>query len=238
MSTVVEDPPFNAASATGAELAAVAAFAGVPATQQTSLDPNEYQFFEAICYKFNGGLRGMVDLIVYAGCVGGFISLQVSNSSLYTDIGVLSNGVTIPFDSNIPDYARTISYIVMIGVVLSLIRIIFADKFMKEVKLNRILELVWGLIIWLLFVIGLIITYIIRGKLSDALARTSNPDNSSPDRQKAISLAQKQVDAQLVIMGLSVGATTILTIYNIYDLFQAEQLKIGAGIPPATPPPS
>lgn len=229
MSTV--DPPFNASTATGADLSAVAAFAGIPAMQQPNLDPNEYDFFEAISYKFHGGLRGMVDLVIYALCLGGFISLQVSNSTVYTNIGVVSSNLLIPFDSNITDYSKTISYIVMIGVVLSLVRIIFADKFVKEAKLNRILELIFGLIIWTLFLIGLIITFIVRGQLKDALARTANPDNRPLDRQKAIMLAQKQVDAQLAITGIAVGATTVLTGYNIYDMFQPEQLKIGAGLP-------
>lgn len=228
----VEDPPFNAGEATGAELAKAAAFAGIPAIQQKSLDPNEYEFFQSMCHKINGGLRGMVDLVVYAGCVGGFISLQVSTNSIYTDIGVSSSGLVIPFDSNITDYNKTISYIVMIGIVLSLIRIVFADKFVKEVKLSRIFELVMGLVIWGLFLIALIITYILRGQLSDALAR---PANSAADKQKAIALAQKQIDAQLIIMGLGIGGTTLLTLYNIYDLFNAEELKIGAGITPTAP---
>lgn len=228
----VEDPPYNASNSTGAELATVAAFAGIPDKQQPTLDPNEYAFFEALSYKFHGGLRGMVDLIIYSGCVAGFISLQVSNNSVYTNIGVTSSGLMIPFDDKINDYSKIISYIVMIGVVLSLIRIIFADKFVKEVKLNRIFELIWGIVTWGLFVLALIITFMVRGQLADALIR---PSNNTPDKQKAITLAQKQIDTQIIIMALSVGATTLLTIYNIWDLFQSEQLKIGSGLtPPAT----
>jgi hypothetical protein len=233
MSTVIEDPPFNAASATGAELSAVAAFAGIPATQQPTLDPNEYEFFEALTYKFKGGLRGMVDLVIYTGCVAGFVGLLVSNNSIYSDIGVTTSGLTVPFDSKINDYTRSLSLIVMIGVGLSLIRIIFADKFVKEAKLNRIFELVWGLIIWILFLVGLIITYVLRGELNDAVPRA---ENSAADKQKALQTAKKHIDAQLIITGLGVGGTTLLTIYNIYDLFQPEQLKIGSGLPPAAPP--
>jgi hypothetical protein len=233
MSAVIEDPPFNAGTATGSELAAVAAFAGLPAMQQPTLDPNEYDFFEALTYKFKGGLRGMVDLVIYTGCVGGFVGLQVSNNSIYSDIGVTTSGVTVPFDSNITDYNRLMSFVVLIGVVLSLIRIIFADKFVKEAKLNRIFELVWGIIIWILFLAALIVTYVLRGQLTDALAR---PANSAADKQKALQTAQKHIDAQLIITGLGVAGTTLLTIYNIYDLFQAEQLKIGSGLPPAAPP--
>jgi hypothetical protein len=222
-----EDPPYDAANATGADLTKVAAFAGIPAIQQKTLDPNEYAFFEAISYKIHGGLRGMVDLVVYAGCVGGFVGLQVSNNAIYSDIGVTTSGVTVPFDSKITDYTRMISYIVMIGIVLSLIRIIFADKFVKEVKLNRIFELVWGLVVWVLFLAALIITYIIRGQLSDALPRA---ENSAADKQKAIRTAQKHIDTQLVITGLGVGGTTLLTLYNVYDLYKAEELKIGSGL--------
>jgi hypothetical protein len=237
MSTVI-DAPFNAASATGADLAAVAAFAGIPASQQPTLDPNEYDFFEAISYKFHGGFRGMVELVLYAGCVGGFISLQVSNSSIYSNVGVTSSGLTIPFDDKITDYTSMMSYIVMLGVGLSLVRIVFADKFVKEVKLNRIFELIWGLVIWALFLAALVITFILRGQLKDALARVANGTSTSDiEKRKAIQLAQKQADTQIVIMGLAVGATTLLTAYNVYDLFQAEQLKIGAGLSSFVPPP-
>jgi len=230
--SVTEDPPFDAATATGAELAKLASFAGIPATQQNTLDPNEYDFFQAVAYKMNGGLRGMIDLIIYSGCVGGFISLQVSNGAIYTNIGKESSGLIVPFDDKITDYNKTMSYIVMIGILLSLIRITFADKFIKEAKLNRIFEIIWGLVVWGLFVLALIITWIIRGQLKDALARA---DNSSVEKQTSIKLAQKQADSQVLIMGLAVGATTLLTAYNIYDFFTPEELKIGAGLTPAAP---
>jgi hypothetical protein len=130
-----------------------------------------------------------------------------------------------------------ISFIVMIGIVFSLVRIVFADKFVKEVKLNRIFELIWGLVIWALFLAALVITFMLRGQLTDALARVANATTpSEAEKRKAITLSQKQVDTQILLMGLAVGTTTLLTGYNIYDLFQAEQLKIGAGLTPAVPP--
>ena len=229
MSTAdIVDHPFSVRTVTPGSIESMADYASIPASQQAQIDPNMYNFFQAVSYKINGGIRGMIDLIVYAGCVGGFISLQVSTNSIYTDIGVITSGLNVPFDSNITDYNKMISYIVMIGVVLSLIRIVFADKFVKEVKINRIFELIFGIVIWSLFLAALIITYIIRGQLIDAVARSANITDLS--KAKALSLAQKQVDTQLVILGLAVTGTTFLTAYNIYDLFKSEELKIGAGL--------
>ena len=202
----------------------VTAFAGLPAKQVREIDPAEYDLFQAISNKMNGGFRGMIDLILYAGFTSLFVSILVSNNSVFNDVGNSVSGITVPFDSTITDYTSNMQYIFLIGVGLCLIRLVFANHFVKEAQVNRIFELVWSVIIWILFIVAIIFS----STTQDQLNKSATTNAADASKVARIGDAKKQITSQMTLCGIGIASSTLLTGYGIYDMFAPLQVEKGA----------
>jgi hypothetical protein len=203
-------------------LANVLEFAGVPAKEVRSIPPDEYDMFEKISQKLKGGVRGMVDLIIYVGFLALFVALQMTNNAVMDDITMVSNGVNVPISGSLTFTNSTIYQVMLIGVGLSIIRVVLADMFVKEAQMNRIIEIVFGVIMLALFITALVISVQTQNQLNNLTGITD------AGHIKGVSLAKSSISNQITYMVIGLIGASVLSIYNVYDFFRPVEIDASA----------
>lgn len=127
-----------------------------------------------------------------------FVVIIVSNISVFQDL----NGS----DPSIKNTNVTIQALCSVGILFCFIRICWKNIFTKNKRINHIMELIFGLVIWGLFITVLIFSL-----------RTRNQLNKSTD-SPVVNNAKKHNQTEIIVSSIGIGLTSLYTIYNIYNL--------------------
>ncbi len=167
----------------------------MPPTTDTT-DPNSFLF------KFNNGFTGSIELIVYLVMFAMFTSILITNQSITQNIneGNIANITGVTSNNNI------IQYLCAAGLLFCLIRIVWSNKFYCPSKTCRVLELVFSVLVWGLFIAALVYILINKNKLEKP--------GVTGDAQ-TIALCKKQIQFETIYSGVGIALSTLYTVYNI-----------------------
>jgi hypothetical protein len=159
-------------------------------------------------YSYNTirtGFLGSIQIIIYLIMYTLFAIIIVTNKSKLDDVpagtGTLKN-YSVPFN-----------WLCAVGILLCLIRIVWTNSFFNTKQSSRIMELLFGLIIWGLFIATLIFSLKNKSQLDAIVAGTNNTITAAQ-----LKTAKDQNRAEYISCSIGIALSTLYTIYNIYYL--------------------
>lgn len=164
-----------------------------PSQMPTSTtDPNSFLF------KFHNGFAGSIEIIVYLVMFAMFTSILITNQSITQNI--VEGNITVVTNNNM------IQYLCAAGLFFCLIRIVWSNKFYCPSKTCRVLELVFSVLVWGLFITALIYILINKNRIEQ---------NTVTGDLQTINLCKKQIQFETIYAGVGIALSTLYTIYNI-----------------------
>ena len=151
------------------------------------------------------GFLGSIEIIIYLIMFSLFGIIIATNKSELDDVpagtGTLQN------------YSVPLNWICAVGILLCLIRIVWANSFYNTKQSSRVIELLFGLIVWGLFITTLVFSLKNKSQLDAIVAGTNN---TITDAQ--LKAAKDQNRAKYISCSIGIALSSLYTIYNIYYL--------------------
>jgi magnesium-transporting ATPase (P-type) len=146
------------------------------------------------------------EIISYLIMLSLFVVIITTNQSVFDD---LSGNTQLANASVVKNNNVVIQALCGSGILLCLIRICWANVFIKNTLASHIMELVFGLLVWVLFITLLILTLRTKEELN-------NPALSQID--PVVRNAKKHIHTQHILSIIGIGLSSLYTVYNIYVL--------------------
>jgi hypothetical protein len=149
----------------------------------------------------------MSEMISYLIMLSLFVVIITTNQSIFQDL----NGNAGP---GIKNNNTTIQVLCGFGILFCLIRICWANAFIKHERGSHIMELIFGLLVWGLFITVLVMSLTTKNQLKPENMLSS----SSPVSIAVLANAKKHIETQVTLCWIGIGLSTLYTIFNIYSL--------------------
>jgi len=146
----------------------------------------------------------MSEMISYLIMLSLFVVIITTNQSVFQDL----SGFTT---SAIKNNNTIIQVLCSFGILFCLIRICWANAFIKHERGSHIMELIFGLVVWGLFITVLVMSLTTKNQLK--------PENvTGAGSAQVLSNAKKHNDTQVMLCWIGIALSTLYTIFNIYSL--------------------
>lgn len=170
-----------------------------------------YKIMTEISNKVENGWKGKVEMVAYLILSLMFIIMLVSNNAVDQDITLTK----LPA----PTYKSNFQVICIIGLILCMVRLSWSSLFVKPTRYNKIIQLVFNIIIFSLFISSLMMSL----KTNSELEKLGVVPNTHPLYPSQESIKQGQTQVTIAsITGIAI--TSIYSIYNVFTLFQADEI--------------
>jgi hypothetical protein len=141
----------------------------------------------------------MSEMISYLIMLSLFVVIITSNQSVFQDL----SEVTLPAVKN---NNTMIQVLCGFGILLCLIRICWANAFVKHERGSHIMELIFGVVVWALFITVLVMSLNTKNQLA------------AQSVSAVLNNAKKHNNTQVMLCWVGIVLSTLYTIFNIYSL--------------------
>jgi len=165
-----------------------------------------------INYSYNTtrtGFLGSIELISYLIMFSLFGLIFITNKSKLKDVPA---GTTAGA-GKVVDYSNVLNWVSGIGILLCLIRIVWANSFYNKKRSSRALELLFSLLVWGLFITALVFSLKNKSQLAAVV-----PNGTVT--QSLVTDAQNENKVEYISCAIGIGLSSLYTIYNMYYLSQ------------------
>lgn len=144
------------------------------------------------------------EIISYLIMLSLFVVIITTNQTVFQD---LSGNPSLVNASVVKNNNVMIQILCGFGILLCLIRICWANIFVKNTLTSHIMELVFGLLVWGLFITLLILSL-----------RTKEELDKLDQTEPVVKNAKKHNQTEHILSIIGIGLSSLYTVYNIYVL--------------------
>lgn len=153
------------------------------------------------------GFFGSVELIIYLVMFSLFGLIITTNKSELQNVPAGTTSGT----GTVVDYSKILNWLSIAGILLCLIRIVWANSFYNTKRLSRSFELLFGLLVWGLFIAALVFSLKSKSQLEGVVV-------NAPVTESSLKAAKNQNTMEYISCSIGIGLSSLYTIYNIYYL--------------------